>query len=336
MNKKIALICSFVVIVGLVIALLFMNKKEYEVVFDTNGGSLVETQIVKKSDTITKPNDPTKDGYSFDNWYLDDEIFDFETPITNNITLVAKWIIKEEPVEKKEYTVKFDSNGGSKVSSIKVEENSKITKPTTPTRNGYKFVSWQLNEKAFDFDTKITSNITLVAKWEKITSNNNNSSSNNNKINTIEVKNVKLSKTNLALKVGENSTLTVEIDPNNATNKNTTWTSSNTSVATVDKNGLVVAKGKGTATITVKVGNKEATCTVTVEEPITYSIVWEEVKNSSIGQEIVYIRSSEGTNVSGIITITTIGGQSSDVEITNEGKMYIRSAIEKVEIKSVK
>ena len=131
------------------------------------------------------------------------------------------------------------------------------------------------------------------------------------------------------------STLSATVNPNNATNKTITWSSSNSSVATIDSNGKVTAVGAGTTTITAKVGGKTATCTITVIKPITYSIKWEKVENSSIGQYMLYIRSSEGNNVSGVVTITTTAGTSSDVEITSAGKMYIKSAVQNAVVKSV-
>ena len=61
----------------------------YVVTFVTNGGSIVEEITVSYGSTITKPNDPTKENYSFGGWYLDEgltNLFDFDTPITSNIT----------------------------------------------------------------------------------------------------------------------------------------------------------------------------------------------------------------------------------------------------------
>ena len=75
---------------------------------------------------------------------------------------------------------------------------------------------------------------------------------------------VSLNKTALTLDVGKSYTLTKTVSPSNAVTSYT-WSSSNTSVATVDKNGKVTAKASGTATITVKTSNgKIATCKVTV------------------------------------------------------------------------
>ena len=79
---------------------------------------------------------------------------------------------------------------------------------------------------------------------------------------------VALNKTTLTLDIGKTSNLRTIVYPSNAANKKCTWSSSNTSVATVDKNGKVTAKSSGTATITVKTSNgKTATCKVTVNLP---------------------------------------------------------------------
>ena len=131
----------------------------YEVSFNTDGGSSVKTQKVEKDAKATKPSNPTKKGYKFDDWYLNDKKFDFNTKITADITLTAKWV--------KAYQVTFDSNGGSKIKSQEVAEGLKVTKPSNPTKASYKFDGWYLDDKKFDFNTKITTDITLTAKWVK-------------------------------------------------------------------------------------------------------------------------------------------------------------------------
>ncbi len=66
------------------------------------------------------------------------------------------------------YTVTFNSNGGSNVSNLIVTKGNKVTKPSDPTKNGYKFNGWYYNDLAYDFDKAITANVTLLAKWEWI------------------------------------------------------------------------------------------------------------------------------------------------------------------------
>ena len=88
---------------------------------------------------------------------------------------------------------------------------------------------------------------------------------------SVAVTGVTLNKTTTSLEVGQTETLTATIAPSNATNQNMSWTSNNTSVATVDQNGVVTAVSAGQATITVTTadGNKTAICTVTVTAPST-------------------------------------------------------------------
>ena len=83
----------------------------------------------------------------------------------------------------------------------------------------------------------------------------------------ISVTGVTLDKTSLSMTVGDTQTLTATVNPSNATDKSVTWSSDNTSIATVSSSGVITAKAAGTAKITVKTndGGKTATCTVTVK-----------------------------------------------------------------------
>ncbi len=86
----------------------------------------------------------------------------------------------------------------------------------------------------------------------------------------VNVTGVSLNKTSTTITVGNTETLTATISPSDATNKNVSWSSSNTSVATVSSSGVVTGKGPGIATITVTTadGAKKATCTVTVSTTV--------------------------------------------------------------------
>ena len=141
------------------------NQQKYTVTFNSNGGSAVSSQTINSGAKATKPTNPTREGYIFVEWQLNGSAFNFNTVITNNITLTAKW--EQNAVQK--YTVTFNSNGGSSVSSQTVNSGAKATKPTNPTKEGHTFVEWQLNGSAFNFNTAITSNITLTAKWNQKT-----------------------------------------------------------------------------------------------------------------------------------------------------------------------
>lgn len=102
----------------------------------------------------------------------------------------------------------------------------------------------------------------------------------------IAVVSVTLNKLSLTLKIGESETLTVMIQPSNATDKSVTWTSSNTSVATVS-NGKVTAEAEGTATITVKAHNgQKAKCVITVKA--------REVKVDSVTFDINSLKITQG------------------------------------------
>ena len=146
------------------------NINKYTVTFDSYGGTPVPpAQEVEYGLTATKPADPTLKGYTFAFWYLGEDeqnatAYDFDTPVTENITLTAKWNINK-------YTVTFDSYGGTPVPPAQeVEYGLTATKPADPTLKGYTFAFWYLGEDeqnatAYDFDTPVTENITLTAKW---------------------------------------------------------------------------------------------------------------------------------------------------------------------------
>jgi uncharacterized repeat protein (TIGR02543 family) len=123
-------------------------------------------------ETVKRPPNPSKEGFVFIDWYTDNDTFellwDFDTAPNGYMTLHAKWDMSVPGVNT--FTVTFDSDGGSKVNSITVEPGSVINKPADPTKTGYDFIFTGWYEKksqtnTFDFDTPITTNITLYAKW---------------------------------------------------------------------------------------------------------------------------------------------------------------------------
>ncbi len=143
----------------------YVKTTTYTVKFNSDGGTTVPSQKVNPNEKASEPSGITKYGFIFDGWYLNNKKYDFNTPVTSNITLKAKW---SEDTNIKRYEVTFDSDGGTKVDKQRVIENNKATEPKKPTKNGYKFLGWYLGENKYDFNSKVTSDINLVAKWEKI------------------------------------------------------------------------------------------------------------------------------------------------------------------------
>jgi len=125
----------------------------YTVSFDTDGGTpSISFQSVLKDSLAKKPTENlTKTGYDFDGWN-----FNFSTPITKDTTINAKW-------KTKIYTVSFYTDGGSTVASQKVNYYSTASVPTpAPTKAGKDFEGWD-----FDFNTPITKDTTINAKWKE-------------------------------------------------------------------------------------------------------------------------------------------------------------------------
>lgn len=92
MDKIKPIIMGVVLIIAVVCVFLYMNYfRTYTVTFDAKIGPGVQAQEVKIGKRATEPDDLTYDGYTFLGWYLDDQIYDFETPVKKDITLTAKW-----------------------------------------------------------------------------------------------------------------------------------------------------------------------------------------------------------------------------------------------------
>ena len=123
---------------------------EFTITFDTAGGSVVAAITDKYNAAITKPADPTKTGYTFAGWSP-------EVPTTmpaEDITVTAQWTINQ-------YTITFDTAGGSSVAAITQDYNTAVTSPSDPTKAGYTFNGWDTTIPA----TMPAENITVTAQW---------------------------------------------------------------------------------------------------------------------------------------------------------------------------
>lgn len=131
----------------------------YTVIYQVEGN--VEKEVVKENSIISKPVDPEKENHTFIGWYVGDELYDFNNPIKKDLVLEAKF-------ELDTITVTYELDGGTGPGLTKVIKGESLEIPNPPTKEGYKFIKWTLNEQDFSFTTKIEEDITLKAIWEKI------------------------------------------------------------------------------------------------------------------------------------------------------------------------
>ena len=158
------------------------REPNHTVTFNSNGGTPVANAVVQIADEgkVTKPADPTKEGYIFGGWHFEythisvdnagnidghggtsgEWQFD-DYKVTEDLELRATW---DEAV-----TVTFDSNGGTPVEAVKLVKRREVKEPVPPTKEGYRFLKWTYNGADWDFKRQsVDEDITLVAQWEKI------------------------------------------------------------------------------------------------------------------------------------------------------------------------
>lgn len=117
-------------------------------------------QVVEYGQKVTQPENPVREGYTFKGWYLEEEAYDFSTIITEEVTLTAKWEINS-------YKVTYDTVGGSEIAEETYTYHANLVEPTRPTKLGYVFGGWTLNDEPFDFaGSQMPANdITIKVNW---------------------------------------------------------------------------------------------------------------------------------------------------------------------------
>ncbi len=161
-KKYVYIAIAIVALIAIGILLYIVFKKEkYSVTFLVDNNVYEKMDKIVEGDTISLKT-PEKEGYTFDGWYVNDEKFDSNTKVKENLVLEARFTINS-------YTVTFEMDNGSENILKKVKYNETVEKPKTPTKKGYNFIGWYVGDHTYSFDDKITKDITISAKWSKNT-----------------------------------------------------------------------------------------------------------------------------------------------------------------------
>ena len=123
---------------------------QYTITFDTDGGTAVEAITQDYATDVTAPAAPTKLGYTFAGW---SPVVPATMP-AENVTITAQWTINQ-------YTITFDTDGGSAVAPITQDYNTAVTAPASPVKEGYTFSGWSPAVPA----TMPAENVTVTAQW---------------------------------------------------------------------------------------------------------------------------------------------------------------------------
>lgn len=139
------------------------SVNQYIIGFELNGGDYIET-IVQDYGTLIELPIPNRLGHTFKGWYIDESLTlvnIFTTIQAYNVVLYAKWEINQ-------YSITFNSNGGSHIDTILQNFNTYVEEPEQPSKEGYTFVGWYADEEfttKYNFDKIGIQNIVLYAKW---------------------------------------------------------------------------------------------------------------------------------------------------------------------------
>jgi uncharacterized repeat protein (TIGR02543 family) len=144
---------------------------QYTITFDSHGGSAVTAITANAGTAVSKPVDPERTGYTFDGWYSvvsGGTLYSWPYDLTASVTMHARWRENSLPPPV-QYTITFDSHGGSTVETITANTGTQVTKPIDPTQVGYTFTGWFSTETggtAYTWPHALTDNVTMHAQWQ--------------------------------------------------------------------------------------------------------------------------------------------------------------------------
>ena len=136
----------------------------YTLNFSTDGGDVIPSKPVTYQEAIVLPNDPVKQGYTFNGWFTDENLstsYQPQTMPSRDLTLFAKWTINQ-------YQIQFNFNNDSSIATSTFTYQEVMPAFTTPVKEGHTFMGWFLDanlSEPFALETMPAQDIQLYAKW---------------------------------------------------------------------------------------------------------------------------------------------------------------------------
>jgi uncharacterized repeat protein (TIGR02543 family) len=156
-TKLNTILLMIAIIFGLFALAACSNQKEYTITFDTLTDAVIEPITSFEGQSIFEPNNPSRSGYRFDGWYLDNQKYVFGLMPDHNITLTAKW--------SKYYQIVFNTGDGTAVNPMTIAEGDSIVLPEAPKRNHFKFSGWSYLDSDFNLLNMPSQDVQLTAQW---------------------------------------------------------------------------------------------------------------------------------------------------------------------------
>ena len=260
----------------------FMTEYEinqYTLKFENYDGSEIKALTLDYGSELSYPSDPERTGYTFVGW--DSELI--KMPANNTTVIAAQYRINK-------YTVSFLGQDGKVIESRKVSYKGKIEYPDDPQEDGYHFAGWSSILK-----TMPANDVTIESEWVKA-------------VVSIEMQD------SLSLTVGDKQMFVATITPDDAKYKTVEWSSSNTFVASVSKEGIVTGLSAGSAEITAEADGMSCSCVVEVTEKK------QQASTSSGSLPVITTSATKENEAAGTVIVDV------DVSKLPEGTTAIRTA----------
>lgn len=165
-SQVIFILGSFLILIGLIVNFVQKPNRDIAVVlFKDETGKIIYEKTVKIGELVEAIQPTEKEGHVFVGWFYESVAYDFSSKVLKDLTLIGKW---EETLEKKDqFIVTFYNDDYTLYESQTIKPNEKLKVPSVPvSESGNEFIGWYHENELFDFNTQITSNMTLYARYK--------------------------------------------------------------------------------------------------------------------------------------------------------------------------